>query len=214
MKRLMIAIAITALTAPLFGGLSKFKDWDRSPQGSFMTKAEREQWAAIQSDAEAQTFVDRFLASRGGSEFAAEVANRAEMADKYLTVGKTQGSKTLRGKAIILFGPPSSLDVTDEANTRAARDNPAVSAAMTGGTGFGDSSGGAKDDSGPASYGSTLLTAHKVRVYHMSFDAVPGGKVDVTFEADPGTGKDRVRGNTRNLEAAFERAASASIKAK
>lgn len=34
---------------------------------------------------------------------------RIAVADKYFTSGKTRGSETLRGKVIILFGPPSEL---------------------------------------------------------------------------------------------------------
>jgi len=38
---------------------------------------------------------------------------RIVVADKYFSVGKVKGSETLRGKVIILFGPPSAIDKSD-----------------------------------------------------------------------------------------------------
>ena len=112
-RRILIAVLAIAFAVPLFAGLSaKHKEWPSTPQGYFMTAAERAQWAALTTDDEAEKFIQQFLAVRGG-QFPAEVAKRAEMADKYLTIGKMPGSKTLRGKTIILLGPPASMDVRD-----------------------------------------------------------------------------------------------------
>ena len=35
---------------------------------------------------------------------------RVAIADKYFSAGKVKGSETLRGKVIIVFGPPSAID--------------------------------------------------------------------------------------------------------
>lgn len=218
MKRVLFAVLAAALAVPAFAGLSQYRGWDNSPQGYFMTKAERTQWSALNNDAAAKAFVDKFVASRGGDAWVAEVNKRAEMADKYLTVGKTPGSKTLRGKAVILFGPPSSLSVADADDARTTRDNPAMASAMTsGGSGSGDGgrgggANGAAGSEGVGGFGNELVTAHPVRNYDMSFASVPGGPVTVTFIADRSSGKDRVAKGAKELDEAFERAAEVSIK--
>src|SRR5436309_1262717 len=87
----------------------KYKDWPSSPQAYFMTKAERLQWATVINDEQAETFINEFVAKRG-PDFAAQLADRVTNADKYLTIAKTKpGSQTLRGKVIVLLGPPSAL---------------------------------------------------------------------------------------------------------
>jgi GWxTD domain-containing protein len=223
-KRLLVAVAVLSLAVPAFARLSKYKDWPNTPVGYFMTKAERTQWSAIQSDEEAQVFVDKFVASRGGDPFLAETSKRAEMADKYLTVGRLPGSKTLRGKAMILFGAPSAINVTGDAGTQVSRDTPAVNDAYTGaGTASGDSGGAGKGgggggasglSDGAGTYGAPMVSTHVTRTYHLGFDAAPGGPVDVTFVADGSSGKDRVSKSSTNIDDAFERAAVASIKSK
>jgi GWxTD domain-containing protein len=223
LQRLVVAVAVLSLAVPAFAKLSKYKDWPNTPTGYFMTKAERAQWSAIQSDEEAQLFVDKFVASRGGDAFVAEASKRAEMADKYLTVGKLPGSKTLRGKAIVLFGAPTAINVTGDSGTQVTRDNPAAHEAYSGASaGGGDSGGGVKGGGGPGgglaegegTFGAPMVSTHVTRTFHLTFDAAPGGPVDVTFIADGSTGKDRVARNSGSLDEAFERAAVASIKFK
>ncbi|MGH9419900.1 MAG: GWxTD domain-containing protein [Thermoanaerobaculia bacterium] len=130
LARLAVAILSFAIVAPLF---ASGMDWIHSPQSYFMTKAERQAWTAVRSDDDAQRFIDQFLARRG-PDFAAEVASRAEHADKYLTLGKTPGSRTLRGKLVILFGPPSNLYVGKDEDFKAHHSSPAVVNEYTGGT--------------------------------------------------------------------------------
>jgi fructose-specific component phosphotransferase system IIB-like protein len=215
--RLLFAAAILLFSVSLLAdGLVKFKGWDTSPQGYFMTKAERQQWAAIKTDDEAQAFVDHFLSSRGPG-FAAEVASRAAQADAHLTLGKkVPASKTLRGKAVILLGAPTAFDASDIADTSSVHhDNPMMANALSGGTGAGDTSkdsGSGTSDSheGTASMGGGLVNRH----YHFTF-TTPSGPVDVTILADVNSGKDRAKGGDgKKLDAAFEAAAQASIKSK
>jgi GWxTD domain-containing protein len=223
-KRLLVAVAVLSLAVPAFAKLSKYKDWSNSPEGYFMTKAERAQWSAIDTDEAAQAFVDKFIASRGGDAFVAETSKRAEMADKYLTVGKLPGSKTLRGKAIVLFGAPSAINVTGDSGAQVSRDNPAVNEAYRGAGAGGDSGGSdvkggvSGNGSGLAesggTFGAPMISTHVTRTYHLGFDAAPGGPVDFTFVADGSSGKDRVAKSSTNLDDAFERAAIASIKSK
>jgi fructose-specific component phosphotransferase system IIB-like protein len=215
--RLLFAAAILLFSVSLLAdGLVKFKGWDNSPQGYFMTKAERLQWAAIKTDDEAQAFVDHFLASRGPG-FADEVASRAAQADAHLTIGKKlPASKTLRGKAIILLGAPTAFDASDVADNSAIHhDSPIMANALTGGTSAGDSSAGSGAGSSDSREGSSTMGASSVnRNYHFTF-ATPSGPVDVTIVADANTGKDHAKGgDAKKLDAAFEAAAQASIKTK
>jgi GWxTD domain-containing protein len=208
---LLAAAGILLFSASLFAdGLVKFKGWDNSPQGYFMTKAERQQWAAIKTDDEAQAFVDHFLASRGPG-FAANVAAKAEQADKHFTIGKLAGSKTLRGKLVIVFGVPTGFDASQLADQGSVHhDNPAMGAALSGGSAA--APGDTDSNEGSRTMGSATITNQ----YHMTFANAPGGPLDVFILADPNSGKDRTKGrdDAKKLDAAFEAAAQASIKVK
>jgi GWxTD domain-containing protein len=205
---------------PAFARLSKYKDWANSPEGYFMTKAERDQWSKIDSDADAEKFIADFLAKRPAN-FEKEVADRAANADKYLTIGKTQGSKSLRGKVIILFGTPTSMDQMDQAITDPGhRDNPIVSGIYSnagGGTGGGsDSRGGGENVGG---VGDALATGKVVRNLHFNFTGdiakvVDRKQVDITIQVDPLTGKDRIasRSAENELNGMFETIAESWIK--
>jgi hypothetical protein len=110
----MIALAV------LFAvNLGKFSDWADSPQGYFMTKAERAEWSRLTTEAEASRFVETFLASRGLA-FAANVAARAKEADDNLTVAGKRGSRTLRGKIVILLGRPASVTIVPWSGDKSA----------------------------------------------------------------------------------------------
>jgi GWxTD domain-containing protein len=213
-KRLLIALVLAALAMPLAAALSaKYKDWGSSPQGFFMTKAERVQWDAVKTDQDAQAFVEKFLASRGPN-FASEVADRAARADQYFTIGKSAGSKSMRGKVIILLGPPTALEVVNENDTHVHRDNPDAAGAMTGGTAGGGGGGGGKGggtSGDPSSFGSQMMSVNSVRKYHFTY---ADKKLNVVVPADPNTGRDLPlsRADKAALEDAFELAAQASIR--
>ena len=151
-----------------------------------MTKAERQQWTAIRTDEEAQAFVDHFLASRGPN-FAADVASRAEQADKHLTLEKTNlaASKTLRGKLVILLGPPDKAFEVSQLQDKGSihHDSPAMGAAISGGSA---SSPGIDDgNEGSRSMGTATITDQ----YHFSYTNAPGGPLDVLILADPTRGR-------------------------
>jgi GWxTD domain-containing protein len=113
MKRIAAVTAVCTLfaVAVLAGGMSKYKGWDKSPQGYFMTADERAQWASsVKSDADAEKFVQDFLAKRGPN-FPKEVEQSAAAADKYFTVGTIKGSSTERGKLVIVLGPPGAISL-------------------------------------------------------------------------------------------------------
>jgi GWxTD domain-containing protein len=208
MRSFVLLLAV-AIAVQIFAANPPAKDWDHSPQSYFMTKAEQLEWTALKGQEEsAQHFIDQFLAKRGPN-FAAEVAARAEQADKHLTIGKLAGSKTLRGKLVILLGPPSGLEVYPVRETSSVhRSSPAVANAYGGGNGNGE------DDSTES--GRTMGAEGVSNNYHFTYASTVAGPLDVTINAEQSTGRDRARGrdDAKKLDAAFEAAAQASIKTK
>lgn len=216
--RTTFAFAALLLALPLLAAdLGKFTNWGDSPEGYFMTRAEREEWKAIGNSADAEKFVSGFLAKRDPG-FSAEVAKRAEMADKYLSLAGTQGSKTLRGKVVILFGPPSAMDVAARTKTDTKRDNPFVSGALSNANGGGG--GGGRGGDAPANTGGSMSTATGFRTYSITYSGDAAAKVidkpSVVFviDADNVTGKDEwpSRSAGKESEDYFELAARKSIK--
>jgi len=62
MKHVIRFAVATLVALPLLAAdLGKYNDWDQSPQGYFMTKAEREQWERVDTAAAAEKFVAEFL---------------------------------------------------------------------------------------------------------------------------------------------------------
>jgi GWxTD domain-containing protein len=103
---ILALLAASSLTA---GGLSpQFKDWAKSPEAYFLTAEEKTQWKNIKDDGQAREFVERYYARRS-PDLTQVLKERIGVADKYFSAGKVKGSETLRGKVIIVFGPPSEL---------------------------------------------------------------------------------------------------------
>jgi hypothetical protein len=170
----------------------------------------------VTSEGDAAKFVEAFLAKRDPG-FPAEVKKRAEQADKYLTIGKVKGSKSLRGKVIVLMGPPSGLNVSSQTRTDTKRDSPAMAGALSN-IGPSGGGGGRNGESSSISAG-TIGTGTEVRTYMITFEgdaakAVDRTKVTFAIEADAATGKDRFasREGEKEAQALFELAARASIK--
>ena len=74
--RTLFALALLAAT------LGRFRDWADSPQGYFMTKAERVAWSRLTTEGDAEQFVKAFLASRGLWDDAARAAVEGEIAER------------------------------------------------------------------------------------------------------------------------------------
>ena len=225
-SRLWLWITVAAVVAPtlLAGSLSKYKDWPNSPQGYFMTASERADWSAnVKTDAEAEDFIKKFLARRDPG-FAADVAQRAEMADKHLTVGGRKGSLTTRGKIVILLGPPSGFSVAD----REVKGNYSGTADMysnvPSGGGAGASGGGGASSGVSPAVGDMAMAANS---RGMSGDLLKdysfvyaGDKLPVKQSKDLSVvvevrndGTDRIvdRKQAAQLDAEFEAAAAARI---
>jgi GWxTD domain-containing protein len=219
MKRLSIVVALALLAVPAFARLSKYKDWPNTPEGYFMTKAERAQWSRLDSDMDAEKFIADFVAKRPAN-FEKEVADRAANADKYLTVEKTQGSKSIRGKVIILFGAPTSMDVANEVvkNTE-KRDNPEVSAVMSNANSAGAGAGKGNGNAVSNSPGNYMATSQMIRVMHFSYTGeiariVDRKSVDINVQIDPTNGTDMIASRTAesDLNTMFEAIAESWIK--
>lgn len=214
MKTFLAAVLCAAALTAQAGDLKKFRNWDDSPQGYFMTADERTAWKAVRSDAEAETFVAEFLAKRGGDAFAAEVAKRAEMADKYLSIGKVKGSTMLRGKVIILLGPPASMNVSN-ATVKSGGSNGLGADAYQN---VGSSGMQSMSDSDPGGIGRGG-SSRSLKLYNFTYSgkavaplAVKEYTIDV--EVDAGNGKDRLQSGKKmnELQQLFDAAAAASIK--
>jgi GWxTD domain-containing protein len=195
-----VGLALLAAAALMADGLLKYKRWGSSTVSYFMTKTERQQWATIKTDAEAEAFVNRFVASRGAG-FVDEVARRSEIADKYLTLGRTAGSRSIRGKIVLLLGPPKALNVADRrvAGERSATAGAYLNVQADGGPSMDDMSAGARREG---------MSGRAVREYTFTYP-----DLSVTVEADAASGADRVvnKNEAARLEQALEKAAEAPV---
>ena len=105
------AALLAFVLAPLLAaaGLSKYKDWADSPQAYFLSKAEREKWAAISSDEAAEKFIADYQSARGKG-FAAAIQSRIDIAEKTYKTGKVKGAKSPLGRTLILLGSPTTTE--------------------------------------------------------------------------------------------------------
>jgi hypothetical protein len=222
-RTLTLALTLLAATAALAGGLSReSKEWPNSPQGYFMTNAEKAIWSAtVKNDADAEKFISDFL-SRRAPGFPAEVAAAAAQADKFLTVGGTPGSKTLRGKTVIVLGPPASMSVKQK-KLPVDRRMTAGGAAAAGGGGGGPA-GASGGFGGPsveqvasvaASEGMTGGGVVNEYTFNYSGEAIPapvGRPFEVKLEVSLG-GSDQIRDRklAAELDEMFEKVAQSKI---
>lgn len=186
------------------------QDFPSSPQGWFMTKAERAQWATLTNEAEATQFIEDFLAKRG-PKFADEVALRVKKADQYFTVGETSGSRALRGKVIVLLGPPSSMDVT----LKKARSGRTASMDTATNVGSARTGAGLADVAEVNQRDAMNASAASSKLYTITYSAeqLPTHKpLTIVIEVDGVTGRDKItdRKSLAELEKVFEAAAEAS----
>jgi GWxTD domain-containing protein len=226
--RLLPLLAVVALLSPavLASELSKYKDWPSSPQGYFMTGAERSEWKAnVKTDSDAEAFINKFIASRGPG-FVEDVAKRADAADQHLTVAHKAGSRTLRGKIVILLGPPSAFTIS-------GRELPTARSSSLGGiTGGGASEGGSfgRGNSVGATGSSVSdmvdasnqsnMSLTRVNDYNFTYasDKLPVKRstaLQVVVEVNPLDGSDKIndRRQAAMLEELFDAAAAARLAA-
>jgi GWxTD domain-containing protein len=213
MKRIAAVVVISFFSTSIFAATlsQRYKDWAHSPQAYFMTKDDQAQWSKLKSDAEAEQFVNEFVAKRGGDAFVKEVAQNAAQADKYLTVGKTPGSETVRGKMMILLGPTVATAATKKKRSGDVRLAP--------GTAIGASSGPTMADMQTASNdpgnSTTFVTEYTYTYPASALPAAYGKPLTVKVEIDPGKDQDRFSslGADRELDKLYEMVAQAKLAA-
>ena len=116
-NRLLLFAAIVSLSVT--SGVAAISpataDWAKGPVQFLMTNEELTQWNALQSDADANAFIALFWARRDPTpgtprnEFREDFEARAAYADKNFGTPRMRGSLTDRGKALIIFGPPTRV---------------------------------------------------------------------------------------------------------
>jgi GWxTD domain-containing protein len=140
-RKFLVTTFLVATTAgSAFAALSqKYNDWAKSPAQFLMTKEEQAKWKTLQTDAEAEAFVNLFWARRDPTpdtmrnEFREDFDMRVKYADERFTSGRTKGSLSDRGRVFIVFGPPTRIE-----RHRQGQDTPSASgAAGTSSTGSG-----------------------------------------------------------------------------
>jgi GWxTD domain-containing protein len=118
MKRPLVLAGLLVLAAALPAGAApaKHKDWDHSPEFVFLANdAEKKEWAAVQTDEDADKFIAIFWARRDPdprtpvNEYKVVFDQRVAQADQSFGLGKKRGALTERGKLLILVGPPKSI---------------------------------------------------------------------------------------------------------
>jgi len=212
MKPIAAAVTMILVASIALAGVSKsYQDWPKTPVGYYMTNDEKKQWSAIQTDAAAEQFIKDFIAKRGGDAFTREVAQNAEKADKYLSIGKTPGSETVRGKMMILLGPTVATTATKKKKSGEVRMAPPTS--------MGDLSGPTMEDMQAASNdpgNNTTFVTEYTFVYPAS--ALPpayGKPLTVKIEVDESKERDRIAsyGTEKELDKLYEMAAQAKLAA-
>jgi GWxTD domain-containing protein len=215
MTRIIRFAAALLIALPLFAGqLGKYWDWPQSPQGHFMTKAERAEWTTLTSEADAEKFIATFLAKRD-PQFAANVAKAVENANKYLTVGDTPGSQSLRGKIVILLGPPSSMDVSAKKSRSGGRSASSEAMASMGGSeGTGPSIADVADVDQRSGMDSPADSGIKRYTLTYGAEQLPTKKgASFVVEVNSRTGKEKMdKRALAEAEKIFAAAAEASIK--
>jgi GWxTD domain-containing protein len=118
-KRTLLFLAGFALASLSLAQLSKYKDWAKSPEASFLTSAEREEWSRVGNDADAEKFIAMYWARRdptpgtAQNEFKDGVMRRIAAADEQFKLRRyNRGSESNRGRVFIALGAPNRASQT------------------------------------------------------------------------------------------------------
>jgi GWxTD domain-containing protein len=210
-----VAVLCFVTVASFAAGLSKYKGWDKSPQGYLMTAEERARWSAVKTDEEADKFVNEFLAKRGPG-FVEQVNRASAAADKYFTTGKTPGSLTERGRMVIILGPPSAMAVVDTPVRGAMRTPSGGALTNANEGGGGDLSGGGSTEDYMGAANNAHAGDSMIHTYSFTYDAprLPakyGSALTVAIGVEP-SGKERIDRRTQaDLDKVYEMAAQSRL---
>lgn len=112
MRRLLSA-ALLAFALPAFAALSPpVAAWGKGPAQWLMTHDEERAWSRLQTDQEANGFIDLFWARRDPTpgternEFLEEFDRRVASADRQFRTDRKRGAMADMGRVYIVLGPP------------------------------------------------------------------------------------------------------------
>jgi GWxTD domain-containing protein len=109
-KKTLTALAGLIIAASALAQLSKYKDWDKSPEAYFLTPPERADWKKVASDADAENFIAIYWAKRGGEPFRQEISRRIAAADQQFKMPRyKRGADSVRGRLLITLGAPTRV---------------------------------------------------------------------------------------------------------
>ena len=124
MKKLLLTLAGLAVAFSAMASLSKYKDWDKSPEAYFLTPAERADWKNVQTDEDADKFIALYYAKRGGDAFKQEISRRIAAADEKFKMQRyKRGADSVRGQLLIVLGTPSRVAQSRAQESRGAEDS-------------------------------------------------------------------------------------------
>jgi GWxTD domain-containing protein len=113
-KKLITVLAGFAIAACALAELSKYKDWDKTPEAYFLTPDERAEWKKVATDEEAEKFIAVYWAKRDPSpgtpqnEFRDDVGRRIAAADQQFKMPRyKRGADSVRGRLLVVLGTPS-----------------------------------------------------------------------------------------------------------
>jgi GWxTD domain-containing protein len=114
--RTFLSVALVAgLAGSAFALTPERTDWGHGAAQFLMTREEAAKWKTIQSDADADAFIALFWARRDPTpdtprnEYREQVEARIKYADEKFGAGKSKGSLTDRGHALVLYGTPAKV---------------------------------------------------------------------------------------------------------
>jgi GWxTD domain-containing protein len=205
MRRLPSVVLILALAFSAQAGLVKYKDWLDTPEATFLTAVERAEWRKLRTDDEAAAFIARYVARRGGMTFKAHVEHRTGIADKFFSTGEIKGSRTQRGRLVILLGAPKGIARGEPFDRRRVRRSSQPSPSALSGTG---ELGGSTFLMGGDRIQRQSVVVPMTRLVGLTFQ----DGYEVVFEVDDDGSERLARGTDRKkLDAAIEAAIAASI---
>ncbi len=106
---LVLTVSASGQELSLGGG------WIDTAEAYFRTGEEVSEWLTLRTDADRQTFIERYWLRRDPTpgtprnEFRELVQGRIATADQKFSIDSTKGSTTARGMVFILFGSPASV---------------------------------------------------------------------------------------------------------
>ena len=125
-----VLVVLTAFSLSAFAALSeKYNDFGKGPAKWLMTRDEQKKWKSIQTDDEAQAFIDLFWARRDPTpgtfvnEYRQEFDARVKYArENYSHRITPDGAMSDRGHAVIVLGFPTQSDLDLKSNSRTSGD--------------------------------------------------------------------------------------------